>query len=499
MCKSIDREQVPPFFKYWGKLSQFRTCLDTPGRLYHLLVYHSLDVAAVCFEMLNDRNPLAQDLSELLQIPTGMVRHLLTFVVSLHDLGKFASSFQALSPQQFPNLIKPHSRKEYDGAQFRHDRLGAYFWWEISNTNPLALVEYENLSERDRGSVDDTLRILMDCSLGHHGQPIDHSQIKRVKRSYIEPHNLVAATAFTKEMVKLFSPSLPVTKCLSRGWRTLLEQISWHLAGLAVLSDWIGSDSIDFSYLCEPISLEKYWVIARGNAIRALQKKELITQFSVKPFSTIKGCFKFDPTPLQAWAESVPVDNTPQLFILEDVTGAGKTEAALAITQRLMAAGAADGFYFGLPTMATSNAMFGRVAEHYLQMYESGAGFPSIVLAHGAREMSEKFRDVLKVSAPDEEDYEYANSTAVAGCNQWLADSRKKALLAPVGVGTIDQALIAILPRRHQSLRVFGLYRKVLIFDEVHAADEYMFHLLESLLQLHLHQGGSVIEMNHDN
>ena len=52
---------------------------------------------------------------------------------------------------------------------------------------------------------------------------------------------------------------------------------------------------------------------------------------------------------------------------------------------------------------------------------------------------------------------------------------------------------MAVLPRRHQSLRLLGLNRKVLIFDEVHAADEYMFELLESLLALHLHQGGSAI------
>ncbi len=50
----------------------------------------------------------------------------------------------------------------------------------------------------------------------------------------------------------------------------------------------------------------------------------------------------------------------------------------------------------------------------------------------------------------------------------WLADSRKKALLAEVGVGTIDQGLLAVLPSRHQSLRLLG---KVLIVDEVHACE----------------------------
>ena len=47
------------------------------------------------------------------------------------------------------------------------------------------------------------------------------------------------------------------------------------------------------------------------------------------------------PTPLQSLADSVGLMNGPQLFVLEDVTGAGKTEAALLLAQRLMRAGLA--------------------------------------------------------------------------------------------------------------------------------------------------------------
>jgi hypothetical protein len=41
--------------------------------------------------------------------------------------------------------------------------------------------------------------------------------------------------------------------------------------------------------------------------------------------------------------------------------------------------------------------------------------------------------------------------------------------LTDVGAGTIDQALLAILPNRHQALRLVGLMRRVLILDEIHA------------------------------
>ncbi len=76
--------------------------------------------------------------------------------------------------------------------------------------------------------------------------------------------------------------------------------------------------------------------------------------------------------------------------------------------------------------------------------------------------------------------------------NGWLIN-RKKALLAELGIGTIDQALLGILPSRHQSLRLLGLMHKVLLVDEVHACDAYMRPLLCNLLHAHAMAGGSAI------
>jgi len=83
--------------------------------------------------------------------------------------------------------------------------------------------------------------------------------------------------------------------------------------------------------------------------------------------------------------------------------------------------------------------------------------------------------------------------SASAQCSSWLADNRKKSLLADVGVGTIDQALLAVLPARFQSLRLFGLANHILIVDEVHAYDPYMNKLLQNLLAFHAALGGSAI------
>ncbi|QPL51007.1 CRISPR-associated helicase Cas3' [Alteromonas sp. B31-7] len=484
----MDKE-FPPYFKYWGKAKKD---VNQDGADYHLLPYHCLDVAAVCYEWLYADTKLSAELSNYLGIPRAQFTSMMSMFMAMHDLGKFASAFQALFSNASSSLIFPNSRKCYDGSRYRHDRLGTWFWRKLRKQICERCTEGNGLDRRQQRYLTKPLNIIMDCMLGHHGVPVelDEPGIE----GFTESQNLIAADAFAVDLIALFQPEFTEVMYLNDSeWLAKLRQVSWHIAGIAVLCDWIGSDQTDFPYVSDEIPLDVYWQNARKQAQKALESKQLIRSFKVAPFVSVENSFGFKPTPLQSWAEKVEIADTPQLFILEDVTGAGKTEAALTLTHRLMQKGVASGFYFGLPTMATSNAMYKRVTEHYLSMYESVAKKPSIVLAHGAREMNSLFQQTVITSGKDNSDYNADDKTALAECHRWLADSRKKALLAPVGVGTIDQALLAVLPKRHQSLRLLGLHNKVLIFDEVHAADEYMFELLEGLLKLHLHQGGSVI------
>ena len=60
---------------------------------------------------------------------------------------------------------------------------------------------------------------------------------------------------------------------------------------------------------------------------------------------------------------------------------------------------------------------------------------------------------------------------------EWFTH-RKRGLLAPYGVGTIDQALMAALQSKHVFVRLLGLAGKVVVIDEVHAYDTYMSALL---------------------
>ncbi|MGQ3892053.1 CRISPR-associated helicase Cas3' [Legionella sp. CNM-4043-24] len=474
---------IASYYFYWGKAGKN---IKENEIGYHLLPYHSLDVAAVGFRLLDVNKKLCNDLSAFLDISQEQLRILFCFCLALHDLGKFSSAFQNLYEDKTNVLMRKKSRHLYDAKNFRHDRLGYYFWCEYIRYHTNFGVDLSKLPRREKRILISALEILMDCALGHHGSPIIKEVVAECNK-YIENENVTAAIAFINDITELFKPDFSWILAKDAAWLERLKQISWNLAGVAVLADWIGSDQNYFKYNDEHVSVNDYWSLALIKAEKSLALLDFHSEFKPAMFHSVEHHFGFKPTPLQNWAEHVSVDDSPQLFILEDVTGAGKTEAALVLTHRLLQAGAADGFYFGLPTMATSNAMFSRVSEHYRAMFAPDA-VPSIVLAHGASEMNDLFKTIQL-----DKDYDKEDLTATAQCHQWFSDSRKKALLATVGVGTLDQVLLAVLPRKHQSLRVFGLHRKVLIFDEAHAADEYMFELLECLLVAHLHQGGSVI------
>ncbi|MBK7490727.1 MAG: CRISPR-associated endonuclease Cas3'' [Nitrosomonas sp.] len=98
---------------------------------------------------------------------------------------------------------------------------------------------------------------------------------------------------------------------------------------------------------------------------------------------------------------------------------------------------------------------------------------------HYARQQANFAKSILPRSHT-KDDFEQKDETASARCTAWLADHNKRALLSQAGVGTIDQVLLGVLHSKHQSLRLLGLFHKVLIVDEVHACDAYMQGVLEA-------------------
>ncbi|WP_320056057.1 CRISPR-associated helicase Cas3' [Desulfuromonas thiophila] len=474
------------YYRYWGKA-------EKDGSRYHLLPYHCLDVAAVGWVLLDPEKPLCWRLAKQLGMAPVHLQRWVVFFLCLHDIGKFAVVFQGQVTGLSDDLIKPNVRKRYDE---RHDSLGYCLWKaEGGLRDRLEMEDSCFLSSFNSRHSKLTFDVWMQIVTGHHGIP---PKPDLYLTNYFDPQDMEAAWQYLLELSRMFINDEMLDVLADKAFCNRLKSSSWVLAGLVVLADWLGSSRQPGAFCHQEILLDEYW---QNNALlfakMAVEQAQLAPS-RIAPYLNIQNLFAFisTPTPLQQWAEKVELVSGNQLFILEDVTGAGKTEAALILAHRLMANGFADGLYVALPTMATSNAMYERLGEVYRKLYADDA-LPSLVLAHGARHLSEAFRKSLALSeAGESRKYDRDEETIEAVCSAWLADSRKKALLAEVGVGTLDQVLLAVLPARHQSLRCLGLARKILIIDEVHAYDPYMNRLLQSLLEYHAAQGGSVIMLS---
>ena len=191
--------------------------------------------------------------------------------------------------------------------------------------------------------------------------------------------------------------------------------------------------------------------------------------------------------PMQAAVTEVVLSDGPMLALIEDATGSGKTEAALILAQRMLEKGKGRGIFFALPSMASSDAMFTRMHGPLGHIFE---GQPSLALAHGRRKLNAEFSDLSGRWYASEEELDTGEA-----CAPWIADDRRLSLLAEIGVGTVDQALMSVLPTRFHTLRMAALATRILIIDEAHDYDPYMETELKALLRFHAMFGGSAIVM----
>lgn len=464
-----------PYWTYWGKARP-----STEGPAFHRLAFHGLDVAAVGTVYLEQSPTLLDAWCRRLCCTRPALLSLTSFFLALHDVGKFSDGFQSLRP----DLVRTLQGREQPGAIYteRHDTLGFWAWKE--------LVEDGFLDEIGLHGKERDLHSWMRAVCGHHGMPpLDHGSPGR----HFRRMDVQALADYCRDMAGLLlsEEARQLAQTAGDAFSEASEALSWWVAGLAVLADWLGSNTDYFPYRTDWCELAVYWQQARVGASRALSASGVLPV----PAAQNKGLGDFFPyiqqaSPLQAWARDVVLSSRPQLLLLEDVTGAGKTEAAMLLAYRLMEQGAAQGFFIGLPTMATANAMYGRVATVYRTLF---AGDASLALGHGFKDLVQRFAASVLPADTSECDVHQQDDTASARCAAWLADHNKRVLLAPAGVGTVDQALLAVLHSKHQSLRLLGLFNKVLIVDEVHACDAYMENVLKVLLRFHASMGGSAI------
>lgn len=377
-----------------------------------------------------------------------------SLLVALHDLGKIGDGFR--------NMIRFGAT-----STLRH--------WELTEC---WLLPNDQLCARLRASGA-VWTELVAAIAGHHGRPPKPSgKGPRQEKQYFQRFCRAEGAQAAQDVPAIIDDLFALWPHASLAGLTGAEakRLSWWLCGLTVAADWVGSNPGWFPAQRPELGLPDYLARAREQAVVAVREAGL------QPARLREDrLFDWALRPMQIAARDVSLPAGPVLAFIEDETGAGKTEAALILAQRMLVAGKGRGLYFALPTMATADAMFMRAAKVIGRMFQA----PSLTLAHGRASLSEPFRDLVGRSAMSDD----------VICAPWLADSRRRALLADVGVGTIDQALLSVMPTRFSTLRMWGLASKILIVDEAHeiSGDHYMAELLAALLRVHAALGGSAI------
>ena len=264
------------------------------------------------------------------------------------------------------------------------------------------------------------------------------------------------------------------------------------LTGLMTFADWIGSDETFFG-LDDPTPDDEIATLARAaeqaeQALADLRWGQAVPrepQAFGELFQTADGAV-FTPNPLQTTLAELAAAG-PGLYVVEAPMGVGKTEAPLYAAHQRWTRGGERGLYFALPTQLTSDRIYER-ANNFLARAVTG---PNVsMLVHGSawlrEERAVEVRPTVCEKGPD------GDTAHALDARQWFASGRRS-LLAPFGAGTLDQALLSVLPAKHCGLRLFALAGKVVVCDEVHSYDPYTSKLLDALIKDLLRLGGTVI------
>ncbi len=433
------------------------------GHLWLPLRMHARDTAEVMVRLVHER------LSDAARAAIGLdeedLRRTARFLGATHDLGKATALFQTNITRQLPD------------ARERLERADMIF-----------PSRFQNSAESHHAVAGEAIAVALGCPRGvasiigaHHGRPQEFTEVNNQLRSFCgnywaqgqkELWHGVWQTLWQEALHESgFASSADLPE--------LTVPAELLLAGLLTMADWIASNTCYFPLLpVEELGDESCYPKRTGDAWKALRLPpywESLCQ--TMDADLFWERFGFPPNPLQESVMAVAnAAEAPGLLIIEAQMGVGKTEAALATAEVFAARFRCGGLFFGLPTQATANGIFGRLGK-WGETQAQGDRI-AIRLAHAAAEMNEDYQALQEgTSRTSEDDLE-----AGLEVHPWF-QGRKVALLADFVIGTVDQLLMAALKQKHVMLRQLGLAGKVVVVDECHAYDAYMSRYLDRALE----------------
>jgi CRISPR-associated endonuclease/helicase Cas3 len=479
--------------RFWAKTGKGEFRSDGQPE-YHPVICHLADTAAVAMQIVQQY--LSPAAIVTLERGLGLAGESLVkccgFLAGCHDLGKVSPAFQF----QVSDVGKALLGKHFYDLWTRLPDIKTPHGLVTAKTMPQFLCDVRLGSDLTPRKAHQLARRLAMIVGGHHGFFPSQAEIDALN------DGLCGTNAGSDWQLRRFSQI--IFEQLQGFVGLTASDLPSHcdnaaamiLAGLTTVSDWVASNPDEksgFPYANnEPFDDYAAGLATKAeNALKAigwtksstgrpLQFTELFPQITT-------------PRPLQDTAIALAPSLTPPCLILVEASmGEGKTEAALYLADYLQHQSSAGGFYIGLPTQATSNAMWQRVRGFLRERYPEDK--VNLTLSHAAAALKEEYQQTIcRLDQVYDEDGQ--NSAGRVGAGEWHT-ARKRSLLSPYGVGTLDQGLMGVVRSKHQFVRLFGLAGRTVILDEIHAYDLYTSTLLERFLEWLAVLGSPVIALS---
>lgn len=384
-----------PVMSLWAKKE------ESDGRFYWLpLMVHLEDTMNVArwlwTNWLSDSQ--RQFCTKSISIPEEEVAlNLAAFLGAVHDIGKATPVFQTQKGYNNSPDLDEILLEKLELAGF----IGISSLILVSSSRTHHSIAGEYLLKKEFQVKDDIGSIVG----GHHGKPADDLFAIEDQSAYVanyyqsENEKSDVCKKWKQVQCEIFRWALNST-----GFEKVeeLPEISQPAqviySGLLIMADWIASNAAYFP-LIEIYSEQKTDCATRfRNGIRLWGES---ISLQVQSYPTMDELFLnrfgFKPRGFQKTAYQI-IDKikNPGIIILEAPMGLGKTEAALAAAEIISAKTGSSGLFFGLPTQATSNGMFGRIHEWLENITDEYGIKQSLRLCHGKAALNEEMNNLRR-------------------------------------------------------------------------------------------------------